>query len=130
MATIGGSAVGGELSQTVAASAARTAAFTSDDFVVPYAKGAHFVINVSAITDTPVLTPIIEGKDPISGNYYTILQGANITTVSTTVLKVYPGITASANAAVSDILPRTWRVRITVGDTDSATYSIAASLAP
>ena len=70
----------------------------------------------------------IEGKDLISGKYYTVLASAAITGTGTTVLKVYPGITASANASASDILPRTWRVTATHANTDSITYSVGASV--
>ena len=43
-------------------------------------------------------------------------------------LRVYPGLTASANVTASDVLPATWRVEAVHGDTDSITYSVSANL--
>ena len=75
-------------------------------------------------TATISVTPKIQGKDNINGVYYDILTGATITAAGTAVLKVYPGITPSANVAVSDILPRYMRLVMTHGDTVNATYSV------
>jgi hypothetical protein len=114
--------------ETVLASAARTATVNSADFVNYNARGVHVIIDVTAITATPVLTPKIQGKDPVSGNYYDILIGTDITATGTTVLKIYPGVSALAGGSAVDILPRTWRVRIEHADADSATYSVGANL--
>lgn len=116
---------------TLLASAARTnagAPHASADQTNHNARGVHVVIDVTAIVSTPSITLTIEGKDEISGKYYTMLTSAAITGTGTTVLKVYPGITASANVAVSDILPRTWRIKVAHSNGDSITYSVGASL--
>ena len=110
------------------ASAARTASVDSADFTNYNGLGAHFIIDVSAIAATPSIVPTIQGKDPVSGNYYDILVGAAITTVGTTVLKVHPGISPLADGAANDILPRTFRISITAADADSITYSVGANL--
>ena len=82
------------------------------------AFGGHIVIDVTAITGTtPTLTVSVEGKDPVSGKYYTILTSAAISTVSTTVLRIFPSATASANTIANDIIPRTFRVTSTLGGT-------------
>lgn len=114
--------------ETLLASAARTASVNSADFVNYNAKGAQFIIDISAITATPEITVTIQGKDPISGNYYDLLIGPVYNSVGTNILKIYPGITASANASASDILPRDYRVSVANADADSITYSIAAAL--
>ena len=75
-------------------------------------------------TATIDVTPEIQGKDEVNSVYYVILTGAAITAAGTTVLKVYPGITASANVAVSDLLPRYMRLVMTHGDAVEATYSV------
>lgn len=113
---------------TVLASAARTATVQSADLTNYNGKGLHLVIDVTAVTATPSITCEIEGKDALSGKYYDVLVGAAITATGTTVLKVYPGITASANASASDMLPRTFRVNCVHADADSITYSVGASL--
>jgi hypothetical protein len=88
----------------------------------------HVIIDVTAVTATPALTVRIQGKDPASGKYYDILVSTAIATAITTVLKVGPGLTAAANLVANDMIPAVWRVTVTHGDTDSATYSVGASL--
>lgn len=92
------------------------------------AKGAVVVVDVTAISGTgPSLTVTVEGK--VNGKYYTILDSAAITTVSTTVLKIHPGLTAAANSAANDVLPKTFRVRATIAGTGpSVTATVGASL--
>lgn len=112
---------------TVLASAARTIAINSADLVNYNARGVIVVINVTAITATPILTVTITGKDTLSGKYVTILASAAISTVSVNTLIVYPGIAAAANSKADQPLPRVWRVEVAVADADSATYSIGAN---
>lgn len=113
---------------TVLASAARTATASSSDITNYNGRGAHIVINVTAVTSTPSVVFTVEGKDALSSAYYTILTSAAITGTGTTALTVYPGATAAASVAVSQILPRTWRVTATHGDADSITFSVGASV--
>lgn len=109
---------------TLLASAARTATTNSTDQVNYNWRGVHVIIDITAGSGLTI-TPSITGKDPISGTYYTLLAGTALTGTGITILKVYPGITAAANASASDILPRTWRFTMTAGDATSATYSVA-----
>jgi hypothetical protein len=113
---------------TALASAARTASVDSSDLTNGFGKGLHLVIDVTAVAATPSITVTIQGKDALSGKYYTILASAAITATGTTVLKVHPGLTAAANAAANDLLPRTWRVSVTNADADSITYSVGYSI--
>jgi len=108
-------------------STARTATVDSID-LEGLGRGVHVVIDVTAKTGTPSVVPKIQGKDPISGKYYDLLEGSAISTVSTVVLKVYPGIAVSANVSANDILPPVWRVRMEHGNTDSITYSVSAAV--
>lgn len=114
----------GNTQETLLASAARTLATTSADFTNFNARGAHVIIDVSAYTSGNLVVTI-QGKDPVSGNYYDLLVGATIAATGTTVLKIYPGIGQIANGAASDILPRIWRVSCSAV---SATYSVGAVL--
>lgn len=109
------------------ASGARTATASSPDTANVSGRGVHVIIVISAYT-SGTWTPTIQGKDPVSGNYYTLLTGAGLTGTGTTVLKVYPGITASANVAASDIVPRTWRVQVAGSASPVATFSVGFSL--
>jgi hypothetical protein len=88
------------------------------------ARGLHLIIDITAIT-AGSLVVTIKGKDPISGQYYTLLASASLTATGTTILKVYPGITAAANLSVSDILPRDWQVVADI-TTGPVTATIAA----
>ena len=111
----------------VLSSAARTATLNSGD-IVNYSKCIHVVIDVTVDPAAASIVPKIQGKDEVSGKWYDILEGVAITATGTTVLKVGPGIAASANVAASDMLPPIWRVRMEHADTDSITYSIGAAV--
>lgn len=112
------------IEETVLASAARTASVNSADFTNYNNKGGHFIVDVSATAATPSIVMTIQGKDPVSGNYYDILVCTAITATGTNIFKVYPGIPGAANVRANDVLPRTWRVSIAAADADSITYSV------
>lgn len=127
-ASVAGAQQLGNLTGTVLTSSARTATQTlSPDITNPQWRGGHFIIDVSAYT-SGTLTPTIQGKDSASGQYYDILVGSAISATGVTVLKVYPGIAASANAAASDVLPRVWRFKMTGTATPVVTYSVGSQL--
>lgn len=113
---------------TVLASAARTASTDSGDLVNRSARGLHLIIDVTAVPGVDTVTFTIQGKDPLSGKYYTILASAAIVAASTVVLKVYPGMTAAANLVASDVLPSDWRVLVTHSAGTNFTYSVGAQL--
>lgn len=113
--------------ETVLASAARTIATNGPDMTNYNARGLHLIIDVTAFTAGSI-TITIQGKDPVSGKYYTILTSAALAAVATTVLRVYPDATIAANVSINDILPRTWRAIVAVSTADSVTYSIGANL--
>lgn len=113
---------------TVLTSAARTASINSADFVNYNSRGVIIIINVTAIAATPSITVSIDGFDTTSGMYYSLLTSAAITTVSTTILSIAPGLNTVVNSRLSELLPRTWRVSVVNADADSITYSIGASL--
>lgn len=112
---------------TLLASAARTVATNGTDQNNRNGKGCHLHINISAWTAGSI-TVTVQGKDPVSGTYYTILTSAALAAVGFTTLRVYPGLTPVANLTENDILPRTWRVSVAVSSADSITYSIGNSV--
>ena len=126
--TYGALLTAGQAETTILASAARTATPSKVDQTNAAARGVIVVIDVTAITATPSVVFTIQGKDPLSGKYYAILASAAIVATGTTVLRVYPGLTAAANLVASDLLPRTWAVDAVHGDADSITYTCAALL--
>lgn len=111
----------------VAASAARTTTVTQADQTNYNHKGIIAVLDVT-VPGTGSITLEIDGKDPVSGKYYAILTGAAVTTTTTNIYRVYPGLTAAANATASDVLPRTWRLKITANNSNSITYSCGVML--
>lgn len=69
----------------------------------------------------------IQGKDAASGDYYTLLAGASISTATTQTLKVGPLLAAVSNVTALDYLPKTIRVSVAVS-TAAVTFSVGASL--
>lgn len=113
---------------TVYASAARTATPAAATFATGYARGVALVVDVTAIGAAPSITVKLEHQDVASGKWVTLLTSAAIAAVSTTVLKVYPDLTAVANLTVNDVVWETCRVTVTHGNSDSITYSVSAHL--
>lgn len=118
---------------TLLPSASRTAAQNNTagtgDTTNAGCKGVKVVIDITAVPGSaPSITFTIQGKDEVSAKYYTILASSALTGTGTTVLTVYPGLTAANNSVASDVLPRTWRVNVAVGNGNAATYSVGAAL--
>jgi len=113
-------------------SAARTASPAAmQDQSSSGSKGIVVVIDTTVLPGADVSNVFtIQGKDPISGKYYTILASAVIAGLGTVILRVYPGLTAAANLVANDVLPAQWRVIVVAGNGNSATYSVGASLIP
>lgn len=110
------------------ASAVRNALFTGDDNKkVPGNKGCTVVFNVTAVPGVDTVTLTIEGKDPVSGVYFTLLTAAARVATGTDVLTVYPGVTETANVDFSGILPDTYRVRVIHSAGTNFTYSIGVT---
>ena len=112
---------------TILASGARTTTQTGSDQINPGARGLLVVVDMTVV-GTGSITMTIQGKDPASAKYYTILASAAVITNVTNLYRVYPTITASANAIAQDVLPATWRILVTANNANSATYSVGAVL--
>lgn len=83
--------------------------------------------DTTAGTATIDVTPKIQGYDSVSGKYYDILTGAAITAVGTTVLRIHPDLTASANLIAKDMLPFKYKFVMTHGDAVAATYTVGVN---
>jgi hypothetical protein len=114
--------------QTLFASAARTATPTAAEFLKGRAERLVVVINVTAVTSTPAVTPRIDFWDDASGTWTTMLSGAALATVSKVVLRVGPGMPVVANVSANDGLPDRLRVDMGHGNANSITYSVGAHL--
>lgn len=88
-------------------------------------RGMIIVIDTTLVPGAaPSTVFTLEGKDPISGKYYTILASAAITAVGTVILRVFPGATVAANTGANDWIPAAWRIRNAHGNANSVTYSV------
>jgi hypothetical protein len=103
-----------------------TAGQASPDFVNPNARGVTVYLKTTAI-GTGSITVTIQGKDTISGDYYTLLAGAAVITNTVNRYTVYPGIPVVANVTASDVLPYTWRISVASNNANPVTASIGAS---
>lgn len=112
--------------------AATGSTLNSDDYDNLSSNGGHIVVDVTALAGSgvPTLTVSVQGKDTLSGKYYTILAGAAISTVSTVVMKICPGMSAAANLVANDIIPRIWRISsATAASTGSTGNTVTATIA-
>lgn len=117
------------LEYRILASGARTTTQTTADRNNVGCRGVHVILDVTS-AGTGSITLDIQGKDSISGKYYSILTGAAVTTNVTNVYKVYPGMTAVANSVANDVIPRTFRIVITANNANTITYSVGVNLIP
>jgi hypothetical protein len=117
------------VSETVAyPSAARTATPTVVTFDLARIRALVVVIDVTAVGVTPSVVPLIEGVDVASGKSWTLLQGAALVAVGTTVLKIAPGLVAAANLVACDVVPERIRLTMTHGNGVTITYIATAHL--
>ena len=90
----------------------------------PYGRGIKLQISVPTY-GSGSFTVSIQGV--INGVAYTILTSAAINASGTTILSVYPGLTASANVTGNDVLPPQWQVVLTP-TTFTGVVNIAAAV--
>lgn len=120
--------MGRNVAGTLLASAARTATTSSADITNLTAKGVRIFINVTVHAVSAAIVPTIEVKDPVSGTYTAVATGAAITGTGHTVITVYPGATVAANVTLSTVVGKTWRVTMTPGNSNAATYSVGYNM--
>ena len=108
-------------------SAARTTTQTLPDQVGVFASGLEVLCNISAASGTGGLQVSIQGKDPVSGTYYTMGQTTANTSVSFVRALLFPVFQSQAATAtkifINDFLPYIWRIQVIANDTSSYTYS-------
>ena len=114
----------GRYSETVLASAARTAAVTTVLDVPKGAKGCYLLLYWTAETDTVTLTLNIDGRDDFAAETWTLLDSAALTAIGFTFYLIHPDAVAAANLVAKVSLPERLSITMAVGDADSATYSL------
>jgi hypothetical protein len=113
-------------SYSLAIPPANTATVVGPDNQNTGVSGVKVVVDITAI-GTGSWTLVVEGKDKISGKYYPILTSAALVATATTVLTVYPGLTAIANVTVSDVIPEIWRLRLIANNANPVTGTVGVS---
>lgn len=136
-----------DLATTAIAIAANITAFTSTPNYNAVAAGAvieiesvsggdtFVVVSSSAVIATTdgnfsanEVTFTLQGKDVLSGKYYTLLASAVVDSVETRVLRLHPSFTAASNTIAKDGLPETYRVIAAHADDSPVVYSVAVNL--
>lgn len=116
---------------TVLASAARTATATSDTYRIPGGqyRGLLIVLNITAVTSTPALTLALHSQTGQGSDFSSQIAMAAKTEAdvnTTTLLLAHPDAPDRANVSENTQIGRKWRIVVTHGDSDSATYSVLA----
>lgn len=119
---------------TVITHTAASAGVSSANLGTNTGLGLLVFINITAITGTtPTLTVTVKGLiDEAATATYTILASAALNATGLTVLRIYPGLTASANVTANDVVPGFCRVDTVIGGTTPAVtatitvYSLSA----
>lgn len=113
------------------ASAAITANGNTDIQANSFYRGIKVYIAPGSFgSGASAITVSIAGFDPVSKSFFTMLTSASLTASTFAVLSVYPGVTASSNVSISDVLPRSWHVTwaASAWGTGGSTLGIAAML--
>jgi hypothetical protein len=117
---------------TALSSAARTATTSSADQTNYNARGLAVFLNVTAASGSGGLQVRVQGKDPVSGNYFNLNAAPTaITATGQYAYALYPGAATAAGdvqQTTQQVLPRTFRITVTHGDGSSYTYSVGYSL--
>jgi len=104
---------------------AGSATFSTGEVTNKFGPRGVFIIRVTGTAGTtPSITFTINGIDPASGASYTVLASAAVTTDGTTILRVGPGFTAAANAAVNDMLPGKFSITGTLSGGGGQTMTV------
>jgi hypothetical protein len=123
----GHEAAQGNNDRVIAPSAARTVNLRVQDLLNVNGRGVILRIAVT-VAGTGSIKGQVWGQDPDGVNFWALGETPNIVANGYTILKVYPGIPAVANVAISDVLPRLWMVQVVHNNANPITYSVGASL--
>lgn len=117
------------ITRTVLSSANRSANATSSLITNPSCRGAMFFLDITSAfpgSGSTTVALVVQARDPVGGRFVTIATGTQQSASGTSLLVVYPGISASANG-VAQPLPREFQVigQMSTGATSKdVTFSI------
>lgn len=118
------------LPRTILADATRSATTQSDDFINRHGQALVIIFDVSSVAGGgQTVTLSVQVKDPVSGNYVTILTGSAQTASGTYLYNVGPGVTDSGGVAdaVNDVdVGGTYRIVVTHSGGGDFDYSVGA----
>lgn len=113
-------------------SAARTVSTNSADFPNIECRGIIVILDVTAASGTGGLQVLVQVKDVLTANYQALnATPAAVVATGTKTYIVYPGVGAAAGdvtQSTSQVVGRTYRIRVVAGDASSYTYSVSANL--
>ena len=134
----------GNMSQTMFSSSLRGAdTYTSTVITNHTAKGGIFYLDITGeyAGSSTTLNITLQGLDVISGDWFDLdnhvvgtgayaFAEATAVTTGPTVLTIYPGLTANANAVCSGVLPHVFRASAVVAGTSTPkmTFSLGVDL--
>lgn len=107
--------------------AGSTVTQTSPEFRNEYGCGAEIYFNMTAV-GTGNVTLTVQGKDPTSLVFYTVLSGAAVATNGFIKYQIFPGAATTANVSVNDLMPFIWRIVVTANNANPTTYSAGVTL--
>lgn len=117
---------------TVLTSGARTTGQSSSALTNYNGRGVMVFLNVTAASGTGGLFVQIFGFDGAATSFDLNAAPTGITATGKSIYVIYPGATGTVGTAIKQqtatILPRTFGIRVDVGDNSSYTYSLYYSL--
>lgn len=84
------------------------------DQLNPTGSGMNLAVDITVIT-TATVTVTVQGKDELSGKYYTLLATTALAAVATTAIQIFPGAVVTANVSANAMLPNTYRIQAVLG---------------
>ena len=103
----------------------------SNDQDNPYWRGCVIYLNISQASGTGGLTIELEFKDPASGNYDAVFvapAAKNTTGLFSYIIYPSTGLITDNGGSADVMLPRTWRIAVSPGDSSAYTYSVGCSM--
>jgi hypothetical protein len=94
-------------------------------------KGTVVFVNTGSFgSGASTITVTVQGYDPVSQSYYTILQSASLSGSTFYTLTVYPGCATVSNQVANLPLPHSWRVQAAASawGTGGSTLGVACTL--
>lgn len=119
---------GGTDDSVVFPSASRTSTPAPVTFVNAHSNFLRVVLDLTSFVTAAQLTLTIDGLDSVSGKWINILTGPLVTSISTTVYIIGPGLGAVTNQVVNSMLVRNLRVGVAHGNTNAVVYSVGKQL--